>query len=125
MLQLDDEVLQRVRGGPVAVVAAQVGAYTVGLSGAPFQYDASAEDDTADIADALDMPAVVVPARAGVRFARELGVPLHEVVGSGPKGRITQDDIQNFVKGVMGGAVQTAAQKAKAPAAAPAAAGGA
>jgi pyruvate dehydrogenase E2 component (dihydrolipoamide acetyltransferase) len=58
------------------------------------------------------------------KFARELGVPLDELKGSGPKGRITQDDIQNFVKGVMGGAVQTAAQKAKAPAAAPAAAGG-
>jgi pyruvate dehydrogenase E2 component (dihydrolipoamide acetyltransferase) len=59
------------------------------------------------------------------KFARELGVPLDEVKGSGAKGRITQDDIQNFVKGVMGGAVQTAAQKAKAPAAAPGAAGGA
>ncbi|MBK6853666.1 MAG: dihydrolipoyllysine-residue acetyltransferase [Burkholderiales bacterium] len=56
------------------------------------------------------------------KFARELGVPLDELKGSGPKGRITQDDIQNFVKGVMGGAVQTAAQKAKAPA--PAAAAG-
>ena len=52
------------------------------------------------------------------RFARELGVPLNEVKGSGPKGRITQDDVQGFVKGVMAGAVQTAAQKAKAPAAA-------
>ncbi len=59
------------------------------------------------------------------KFARELGVPLAEVSGSGLKGRITQDDVQNFVKGVMAGAVQTAAQKAKAPTAAPAAAGGA
>ncbi len=52
------------------------------------------------------------------RFARELGVPLQEVKGSGPKGRITQDDVQGFVKGVMAGEAQTAAQKAKAPAAA-------
>jgi pyruvate dehydrogenase E2 component (dihydrolipoamide acetyltransferase) len=59
------------------------------------------------------------------RFARELGVPLAEVAGSGPKGRITQDDVQRFVKGVMAGDAQTSAQKAKAPAAAPAAAGGA
>ncbi|MBQ0961697.1 dihydrolipoyllysine-residue acetyltransferase [Ideonella sp. 4Y11] len=59
------------------------------------------------------------------KLARELGVPLAEVSGSGLKGRITQDDVQNFVKSVMAGAVQTAAQKAKAPAAAPAAAGGA
>jgi pyruvate dehydrogenase E2 component (dihydrolipoamide acetyltransferase) len=60
------------------------------------------------------------------KFARELGVPLAEVKGSGPKGRITEADIQGFVKGVMAGAVQTAAQKAAAPApAAAAAAGGA
>ncbi|WP_341889707.1 dihydrolipoyllysine-residue acetyltransferase [Variovorax sp. YR752] len=58
------------------------------------------------------------------RLARELGVPLDEVTGSGPKGRITQEDVQGFVKGVMAGAVQTQAQKAKAPAAA-AAGGGA
>jgi pyruvate dehydrogenase E2 component (dihydrolipoamide acetyltransferase) len=59
------------------------------------------------------------------RFARELGVPLEEVKGTGPKGRITQDDLQGFVKNVMAGAVQTAAQKAKAPAGGAAAAGGA
>ena len=52
------------------------------------------------------------------RLARELGVPLVEVQGSGPKGRITQLDVQGYVKGVMSGAVQSAAQKAKAPAAA-------
>jgi pyruvate dehydrogenase E2 component (dihydrolipoamide acetyltransferase) len=51
------------------------------------------------------------------RLARELGVPLAEVKGSGPKGRITQADVQSFVKGVMTGETQTAAQKAKAPAA--------
>jgi pyruvate dehydrogenase E2 component (dihydrolipoamide acetyltransferase) len=59
------------------------------------------------------------------RLARELGVPLPEVKGSGPKGRITQADVQGFVKAVMAGDAHTTAQKAKAPAAAPAAAGGA
>ncbi|QYG06191.1 dihydrolipoyllysine-residue acetyltransferase [Janthinobacterium sp. PAMC25594] len=39
------------------------------------------------------------------KFARELGVELALVGGSGPKGRITQEDVQNFVKGVMSGAV--------------------
>jgi len=53
------------------------------------------------------------------KLARELGVPLDEVKGSGPKGRITQDDLQCFVKGVMAGSTQTKAQAAtKAPAAA-------
>jgi pyruvate dehydrogenase E2 component (dihydrolipoamide acetyltransferase) len=32
------------------------------------------------------------------KFARELGVPLAEVKGSGPKGRITADDVQAFTK---------------------------
>jgi pyruvate dehydrogenase E2 component (dihydrolipoamide acetyltransferase) len=59
------------------------------------------------------------------KLARELGVPLGEVKGSGPKGRITQEDVQGFVKGVMAGSVQTQAQKAKAPATAAAAGGGA
>jgi pyruvate dehydrogenase E2 component (dihydrolipoamide acetyltransferase) len=34
------------------------------------------------------------------KFARELGVDLGKVKGSGPKGRITQQDVQGFVKGV-------------------------
>ncbi|MDH3461285.1 MAG: E3 binding domain-containing protein, partial [Burkholderiaceae bacterium] len=37
------------------------------------------------------------------KLARELGVPLAEVQGSGPKGRIMQADVQGFVKGVMAG----------------------
>ncbi|MCR5865164.1 dihydrolipoyllysine-residue acetyltransferase [Aquincola sp. J276] len=59
------------------------------------------------------------------RFARELGVPLEEVKGSGPKGRITQEDVQSFVKSVMNGSAQTKAAAAAKPAAAAAAGGGA
>ena len=51
------------------------------------------------------------------KFARELGVPLGEVKGNGPKGRITQDDVQGFTKSVMAGDLRTLAQAAKAPAA--------
>ncbi|MCC2957173.1 dihydrolipoyllysine-residue acetyltransferase [Massilia sp. IC2-477] len=46
------------------------------------------------------------------KFARELGVDLARVPGTGPKGRITQQDVQNFVKGVMA-AGPTAAAPAK------------
>ena len=35
------------------------------------------------------------------RFARELGVEIGQVAGTGPKGRITQQDVQNHVKGVI------------------------
>ena len=52
------------------------------------------------------------------KFARELGVPLEELKGTGLKGRITESDVQAFTKAVMAGATQTKAQAAKAPAAA-------
>ena len=52
------------------------------------------------------------------KFARELGVPLAEVKGQGPKGRITAEDVQAFTKAVMTGETRTQAQTAKAPAAA-------
>jgi pyruvate dehydrogenase E2 component (dihydrolipoamide acetyltransferase) len=52
------------------------------------------------------------------KFARELGVPLDEIKGSGHKGRITESDVQGFTKSVMAGAVQTKAQAANAPKAA-------
>jgi len=48
-------------------------------------------------------------------FARELGVDLSKVKGSGLKARITREDVQAYVKGVLAGAK---------PAAAPAAPGG-
>lgn len=52
------------------------------------------------------------------RFARELGVALDKVPGSGPKGRITHVDVQNFVKGVMAlGAAPAAATASPAGAA--------
>ena len=37
------------------------------------------------------------------KFARELGVDLTAVTGSGPKSRITQEDIQGFVKAALAG----------------------
>ena len=54
------------------------------------------------------------------KFARELGVPLAEVKGTGRKGRITDSDVQSFTASVMSGAVKTvaiaAAQAKSAPA---------
>jgi len=53
------------------------------------------------------------------RFARELGVELSQVRGSGPKGRITTDDVRDHVKAVMAGGARSVGA---APAAGPAAA---
>ena len=43
------------------------------------------------------------------KFARELGVDLAQVQGSGPKGRILHSDVQAFVKGALAGAAATRA----------------
>ena len=39
------------------------------------------------------------------RFARELGVELRRVPGSGPRGRVVRADVEGFVKQVLGGEV--------------------
>ncbi len=51
------------------------------------------------------------------RFARELGVDLNRVSGTGPKGRIVKDDVQNFVKATLRGegASQTAGTSLQMP----------
>ncbi|AWV08560.1 dihydrolipoamide acetyltransferase [Lysobacter maris] len=62
------------------------------------------------------LPDKVPYASPAVRlYARELGVDLSKVAGSARAGRITREDVQKFVKGVMSGEVASGA---------PAAAGG-
>lgn len=121
------------QGSPVVVLE---GAGAAAAAAAPSPAAAAPAALAAPSAPAAAAPAAAMPAHDPTaakgalphaspsirRFARELGVPLAEVKGSGPKGRITQADVEGFVKGVMAGDTQTAAQKAKAPAAA--AAGG-
>jgi pyruvate dehydrogenase E2 component (dihydrolipoamide acetyltransferase) len=132
-VQLGDRVSE---GSVVAVIetAAAAGAAAAGPAPTATPVPAPAPAPAAAATPAAATAAPAVPhepaAAAGARvphasptirkLARELGVPLTEVTGSGPKGRITQEDVQRFVKGVMDGSVQTGAQKAKAaPAAAP------
>jgi len=115
-------LLQGVASAPAAAAVAAAPA----LAPAP----AAAPAVVAPVVASASAPAVAMPAHDPTapkgalphaspsvrRFARELGVPLHEVVGTGPKGRITQDDVQGFVKRVMAGSIVTAAQKSAAPA---------
>jgi len=62
---------------------------------------APASTGTAD-APAVEARGSVSHASPSVRkFARELGVEIGRVTGTGPKGRITQDDVRAFVKGVV------------------------
>jgi pyruvate dehydrogenase E2 component (dihydrolipoamide acetyltransferase) len=71
-----------------------------------------AEPTTAPPPIAMPTPAQMLVAADGAKahaspsvrvFARELGVDVAKVSGTGPKGRITRADVQAFVKGVMSG----------------------
>jgi pyruvate dehydrogenase E2 component (dihydrolipoamide acetyltransferase) len=94
---------------PVAAAPAPVAA-----AAAPAAATVSAPAHNPTATPALGLPHASPSVR---KFARELGVPLAEVKGSGAKGRITLEDVQGFTKSVMAGAIQTLAQAAKAPAA--------
>jgi len=49
-------------------------------------------------------PGVPVAAAPSVRqLARELGLDIENVPGSGPDGRITQDDVKQYARGLIGG----------------------
>jgi pyruvate dehydrogenase E2 component (dihydrolipoamide acetyltransferase) len=120
-VKVGDKVSQ---GSVVAVVEASSGAKAA-PSPEPSPAGAGEGAKVAPAAAAAPMAAHEPKAPSGAlphaspsvrRFARELGVPLDEVKGSGPKGRITQADVQGFVKGVMSGQAQTKAGAAKAPA---------
>lgn len=68
-----------------------------------------------------DLPGKKAHASPAVRrFARELGVDVGQVQGSGLKGRITKEDVQNFIKGALarGGAAPAAGPALQLPAAA-------
>ena len=64
-------------------------------------------------AERLDAVASVPHASPSIRkFARELGVDLARVQGSGPKGRIQVEDVQAYVKGALSGRPAAPAAKA-------------
>jgi len=56
---------------------------------------------------AVDPSKVPYASPAIRKFARELGVDLTQVSGSGSKGRILREDVADFVKSVMDGSVRT------------------
>ncbi|WP_454731402.1 MULTISPECIES: dihydrolipoyllysine-residue acetyltransferase [Cupriavidus] len=100
---------------PAPAAAAPAPAAAVAAAPAPQAAPAPAAAPTA--APAAGVTGAAAHASPSVRkFARELGVDVSRVPGTGPKGRITQDDVQRFVKGVMSGQTAAPAQAAAAPA---------
>jgi len=123
-------VLEVLRGGaaapaaaPAPAAAAAAPAAATASAPAPAPAEKSAPTAALPPHEPTADKGVLPHASPSIRkFARELGVPLAEVKGTGPKGRITQEDVQGFVKGVMAGTASTKAAAAAKPAAA--AAGG-
>jgi len=103
---------------PAAAAAAAAAPATTSAS-APAPAPAAPAPAAAAPHDPTKSPSAGLPhASPSVRkFARELGVPLEEVKGSGPKGRITQEDVQGFTQAVMSGQATTKASAAAKPAA--------
>ena len=102
---------------PAAAAAAAAAPATTSAS-APAPAPAAPAPAAAAPHDPTKSPSAGLPhASPSVRkFARELGVPLEEVKGSGPKGRITQEDVQGFTQAVMSGQATTKASAAAKPA---------
>ena len=120
----------KVKEGSLVLLLEVAGGAT--LSAAPVSEQKQAVAPVSQAQEAIDSVAIVAPAATGVapheptalalnlphaspsvrKFARELGVPLAELKGSGPKGRITEADVQSFTRSVMSGAIQTMAAKA-------------
>ena len=94
---------------PAAAAPVAVAAVVAPAPAAP----AAAEPAHNPTASAVGLPHASPSVR---KFARELGVPLAEVKGSGLKGRITDVDIRSFTRSVMSGATQTAAAAQAKPA---------
>ena len=107
---------------PAAPIAAAAPVATPAPAAAPVVAQAAVPPASAPVTLPAHQPAVtatgVLPhASPSVRkFARELGVPLQEVKGSGPKGRISTEDVQAFSRAVMAGDLRTQAQSSKSPA---------
>jgi pyruvate dehydrogenase E2 component (dihydrolipoamide acetyltransferase) len=110
---------------------------TLETAGAPAPAAAVAAAIPAAVPAAVQQPAAapaqvpaepVRPAAGGLipyaspavrKFARELGADLALITGSGPRGRITREDIQSFVKSSLKGALKTPAPSAAAGGAIP------
>ena len=98
---------------PAAAAPVAVAAAVAPAPATPAAAPAAAEPAHNPTASAIGLPHASPSVR---KFARELGVPLAEVKGSGLKGRITDVDIRNFTQSVMSGATQTVAAAQAKPA---------
>ena len=103
---------------PAPKVPAQPQAPKAPAAAAPAPQAAPARPDSPpptrpeSLPPAPERTGAVAHASPGVRrFARELGADIGQIKGSGPKGRILKEDIQNFVKQALAGGGTPAAAR--------------
>ncbi len=107
-------LVETTTSGAVAAPVAQVSAAPAAVAAAPVvsaapapapvapQQVAATKVDEKSFSSAFASPSIR-------KLARELGADLGKVKGSGTKGRITEDDLKAFVKGVMSGQISNGA----------------
>jgi len=116
--ELTVKVGDKVSQGSLILKVEAEGAAEAPAANAPEAPKAEAQPaaETAKAAPAVELAKTVAPAAAPApsnanvhagpavrQFARELSVDLNQISGTGPKGRITREDLASFVKGQMGG----------------------
>jgi pyruvate dehydrogenase E2 component (dihydrolipoamide acetyltransferase) len=106
-------VIETTSAGAPAAPAAAAAAPAAVAAPSPAAAPAAAAAPASAASSAAQVDASKAHASPSIRkFARELGVDLGRVGGSGPKGRITQEDVQKFVKGVLAEAAAPTARPA-------------
>jgi len=107
--ELHVEIGDKVSRGSLILVMECSDAVTPAGGTLPAAATATAAVSAPAAAPAVQPAAILPPATGGQahaspairRFARELGVDIAKVTGSGEKGRVTKDDIQDFVKAAL------------------------
>lgn len=113
------QVIITVEEGAVAAAATPKQTAPVKTADAKKQAPAAASEPPKVAAATISDKGPVFASPSVRQFAREIGVDIRTVTGTGPAGRISLDDVKNHARSVSGGQVAAPAPTAARPAATP------
>ncbi len=113
------QVIITVEEGAVAAAATPKQTAPVKTADAKKQAPAAASEPPKAAAATISDKGPVFASPSVRQFAREIGVDIRTVTGTGPAGRISLDDVKNHARSVSGGQVAATAPAAARPAATP------